>query len=164
MTDSPRSPALAAIEPLDDAGCRELLARHRLCTLSMVDGLDPYAVPLYYGFDGETLYLGLAEGRKTAVLDTNGKICINVVEAGGGDRWASVQVTGEAEWLTGEARERAVQVLISHNRSVVASARPGSSAVAPRQLRVPDAVPSRRHAGGRILRVSNPRMSGRTRP
>lgn len=160
----PRSPALAAIEPLDDAACRALVARQRLCTLSMVDGDEPYGIPLYYGFDGDTLYLGLAEGRKTEVLDRNGRLCITVVEAGDGERWASVQVTGDAEWLEGEGRERAVQVLMEHNRRIRESGLAGTAAVAAGATSPETAAPPRRHAGGRILRVASPRFSGRTRP
>lgn len=165
----PRSPALAAIEPLHDDECRSVLARHRLCVLSLVDGSDPYGVPLYYGFDGATLYLGLAEGRKTAVLDANGRLCITVVETGPGDSWASVQVTGEAEWLEGEEREQGVQVLMAHNRRIREAAmgsqpdveagpgaEGGTAAPAP-------PPPTRRHSGGRILRVRAPEMTGRTR-
>nr|MBA3890277.1 pyridoxamine 5'-phosphate oxidase family protein [Gemmatimonadaceae bacterium] len=141
----PRSPAFEAIESLDDDACRALLARHRLCTMSMVDGEAPYAVPLFYGFDGDTLYLGLAEGRKTAVLDRNGRICISVVETGDDDGWASVQVTGEAEWLSGESREQAVQVLMAHNRRIRAVGEAEALSGAPAPEGADGAAHPRRH-------------------
>jgi nitroimidazol reductase NimA-like FMN-containing flavoprotein (pyridoxamine 5'-phosphate oxidase superfamily) len=160
---APRSPALAAIEPLDDSECRAVVARQRLCVLSIVDGDEPYGVPLYYGFDGDTLYLGLAEGRKTEVLDRNGRLCLTVVEAGDGDAWASVQVTGEADWLDGEPRELAVKVLMEHNRRIRESGSVPSSRGAPADSTSQAPQPPRRHAGGRILRVRSPRFTGRTR-
>lgn len=158
----PRSPALAAIEPLDDGACRAVLARNRLCVLSLVDGNEPYGVPLYYGFDGTTLYLGLAEGRKTDVLDHNGRLCITVVETGGGEDWASVQVTGEADWLEGDDRERAVQVLMDHNRRIRESGAAGAVQRTGQAGEGALAQP-RRHSGGRILRVREPGFTGRTR-
>lgn len=159
--DSPApNPALAAIEALDESECRALLARHRLCTMSVVDADEPYAVPLFYGFDGTTLYLGLAEGRKTRLLDANPRICITVTELGGGDAWASVQVTGSAEWLEGDLREAGILVLTEHNRRVrsadggVAEAPSGRGGASGQQ---------RRHGGGRILRVHSPEITGRAR-
>lgn len=154
-TPAPTS-ATAAIRPLDMEACLELLGRHRLCTLSVVDLTDPYAVPLFYGFDGTTVFLGLAEGRKTTILDANPSICLTVVETGPGDAWASVQVTGTAEFLDGRDREQAVRVLMEHNqriRVVTPGTTPASGAGAP----------TRRHSGGRVMRVRDPVISGRAR-
>lgn len=160
MTHSPppTSPALAAIEPLSLDECHALLARHRLCTMSLVDGDEPYAVPLFYGFDGATLHLGLAEGRKTRVLDANRRVCVTVTEVGPGDAWASVMVSGDGEWLEGEERDGSVKVLMDHNRRIRAAAIEALGGEPP----APPA-PQRRHAGGRILRVRNPVISGRAR-
>lgn len=152
------SPAPAATESLDPAGCREVLARNRLCTLSMLDDTAPYAVPLFYGFDGNALYLGLAEGRKTGALDRNPRVCITVVETGSGDTWTSVQVTGDAEFLRDEARDAGVQVLMDHNRRIRSlTAAPGSDS-ADRSL-----PPAHRRHGGRIVRICNQVMTGRAR-
>ena len=157
---APRSPSLAAIETLDDAACRALLGRQRLCIMSVVDGTEPYGVPLYYGFDGTTIYLGVAEGRKTQVLDANPAICLTVTEIAAGEAWSSVQVTGRAEWLEGADRERGVAVLMEHNRRVrgLQAGVPGPGAADP------GAPAPRRHGGGRLLRIAGPRLSGRTRP
>lgn len=158
MADAPRaqSPALAAIEPLDDASCRELLRRNRLCTMSVVDGADPYAVPLFYGFDDRAIYVGLAEGRKTTLLDRNPAVCITVVEIGTLDRWESVQATGRATFLDAGERDAAVGVLMEHNRRVKSMAEPAVSAPGPEAA-------GRRHAGGRILCLRDPILTGRAR-
>lgn len=156
-SDSPATPpATAAIQPLDPQACLALLGRHRLCTLSVVDVAEPYAVPLFYGFDGTTVYLGLAEGRKTRILDSNPRICLTVVETGPGDSWACVQVTGTAEFLETGDREHGVRVLLEHNQRIRATA-PGGQAAAGA------AGPTRRHSGGRVVRVRDPGISGRTR-
>jgi hypothetical protein len=137
------------IVPLNDAQCREILARQRLCIVSVVDGTDPYAVPVFYGFDGEDLYLGVAEGRKTRVLDANPRVYIVVTEVGPGDAWRSVAVAGRARSLAeGVERQEAIGVLVAHNR----------------RLRRSDAErPSapRRPGGGRLLRIERSVITGR---
>lgn len=148
---------LPSIEHLDADACRAILRRHRLCTLSVVDGDTPYAVPLFYGFDGATLHLGLAEGRKTRALDANPRLCITVTELGDGDAWASVQITGTAEWMDGAARDESVRVLMEHNRYVRSLGGGGAEpALAP-------AASPRRHGTGRLLRVKDPEITGRAR-
>jgi nitroimidazol reductase NimA-like FMN-containing flavoprotein (pyridoxamine 5'-phosphate oxidase superfamily) len=117
--------------------------------VSVVDGAEPYAVPVFYGFDGATLYLGTSEGRKTQALDANSRVYIVVTEVGPGDAWRSVAIAGRARTLTSEAeRQRAIDVLIMHNRRVRAASG------------VPSAQP-RRVGGGRILRVEDASITGR---
>ena len=120
-----------------------------MCVVSMVDGDEPYAVPVFYGYDGDALYLGVAEGRKTRVLDANRRVYIVVTEVGPGDAWRSVTAAGVARSLTDSVeRQQAIDVLVSHNRRV--RALQGSPEVSPR-----------RRSGGRVLRIDSPRLSGR---
>lgn len=151
-----RSPALPAIECLDAEACRQVLSRNRLCTMSMVDGTEPYAVPLFYGFDGETIYLGLAEGRKTAVLDRNPVICLVVVETGALDEWVSVQATGPSAFLASDQRDSGIRVLMEHNQRIRSITAPTGDAVVPSPA-------TRRPGGGRILCLRDPILSGRIR-
>jgi nitroimidazol reductase NimA-like FMN-containing flavoprotein (pyridoxamine 5'-phosphate oxidase superfamily) len=115
----------------------------------MVDGVEPYAVPVFYGFDGEDLYLGIAEGRKTRALDANARLYIVVTEVGPGDTWRSVAVAGRARMLVEPGRQIGIDALIAHNRRVKAST---------------DEVPSvpRRPAGGRVVRVEQAVVTGRS--
>jgi nitroimidazol reductase NimA-like FMN-containing flavoprotein (pyridoxamine 5'-phosphate oxidase superfamily) len=138
------------IVALSDARCREVLARQRMCIMSLVDGAEPYAVPVFYGFDGEDLYLGVAEGRKTRALDSNARVYVLVTEVGPGDAWRSVAVAGVARTLTeSEERQAAIDVLVAHNRRVRASG--GEQSAAPR-----------RRAGGRVLRIEHALVTGRS--
>lgn len=152
------SDAPPPIEQLDLDACRAILARNRLCTMSIVDGDVPYAVPLFYGFDGATLHLGLSEGRKTRALDANPRVCFVVTELGDGDAWASVQITGTIEWMDGSGREESLRVLMEHNRRI----RTSTGTVAARSPD-PSPAPPRRHGTGRLLRVVNPSITGRAR-
>jgi nitroimidazol reductase NimA-like FMN-containing flavoprotein (pyridoxamine 5'-phosphate oxidase superfamily) len=149
---SPSSQAIAPpreIVALSDAQCREVLARQRMCIVSVVDGATPYAVPVFYGFDGEDLYLGVAEGRKTRALDSNDRVYILVTEVGPGDAWRSVAVAGAARSLTdSDERQAAIDVLVAHNRRV--------RAANDEQPSVP-----RRRAGGRLLRIEHCVITGR---
>lgn len=149
--------ALRPIVALDAAECGEVLRTHRLCTLALADGDEPYAVPVYYGFDGETMYLGVAEGRKTAVLDRNPRVCITVAEPGAHDSWRSVMIAGRAVTIT-DANERAsaIEVMMRHNRRPDRVAPPVAPPVAA-------AGAGARHGRGRMLRVADAVITGRAR-
>lgn len=162
MTDGTHAAARTSPPPivvLSDDECREILARHRLCTMSLVDGGEPYAVPLFYGFDGATLHLGLSEGRKTAVLEAHPRVCITVVELGEGDAWASVQIVGVAR-VVGDAAERAasIEALVAHNRRIRERERERTGPGAAEHAAAP-----RRHGSGRIIRIEDVTISGRAR-
>lgn len=162
MTESVNAEGGAAPPPiavLTREECRDILARHRLCTMSLVDGGEPYAIPLFYGFDGTTLHLGLSEGRKTAVLDVNPRVCITVVALGEGDAWASVQVTGVARVVRDEAERRAsVETLMAHNRRIREQERERGARAAAEHAAAP-----RRHGSGRIIRIDDATITGRAR-
>ena len=155
MPNGPTSGAAVATPPprvivsLSDVECRAVLERQRLCVVSVVDGGEPYAVPVFYGFDGQTLYLGVAEGRKTRALDVSARVYIVVTEVGPGDAWRSVAIAGRARTLTEAAeRQAAIDVLIAHNRRVRASDPPR------------DSPPPRRT--GRVLKIEDPVVTGRS--
>ncbi len=143
------APSVRAIVPLSGADCRAVLERQRLCVVSVVDDGEPYAVPVFYGFDGRTLYLGVAEGRKTRALDVSPRVYIVVTEVGPGDAWRSVAIAGRARTLVDAAeRQAAIDVLVAHNRRVRSSNPPR------------DAPPPRR-TGGRVLRIEDAVVTGR---
>jgi len=142
-------PPARGIVPLSNAECRGVLERQRLCVVSVVDDGEPYAVPVFYGFDGRALFLGVAEGRKTRALDVSARVYIVVTEVGPGDAWRSVAIAGRARTLTDAAeRQAAIDVLVAHNRRVRASDPPR------------DAPPSRR-TGGRVRRIEDAVVTGR---
>ena len=143
------APAVRAIVPLSGADCRAVLERQRLCVVSLVDDGEPYAVPVFYGFDGQTLYLGVAEGRKTRALDVSARVYIVVTEVGPGDAWRSVAIAGRARTLVDAAeRQAAIGVLVAHNRRVRASDPPREA-------------PPPRRTGGRVLRIEDAVVTGR---
>lgn len=149
-------PNAFGIYTLTDAACREVLARQRLCVISTVDGEQPYAVPVFYGFDGTTVYLGIAEGRKTAVLDRNPNLCVTIAEVGPGDAWRSVVVAGRAEFIADpDERASAVQVMMEHNR------RPDRP---PPTATTSASASPQHHRGGRMVRIADAVITGRAKP
>lgn len=157
-----KTPNSYGIVELDDAECNEILRRQRLCVLATADGDQPYAVPIFYGFDGATIYLGIAEGRKTQVLESNPRLCITIAEVGPGDSWRSVLVMGRAEWIVdGPERTEAIRVMMEHNRRPErqlqsAMASPTSAG------QTPQASPQR-HRKGRMLRIADAQITGRAK-
>ncbi|MGI8548139.1 MAG: pyridoxamine 5'-phosphate oxidase family protein [Gemmatimonadaceae bacterium] len=155
MEDSnAKIPDVYGIVTLDDAECREILTRQRMCVLATADGDQPYAVPVFYGFDGATVYLGIAEGRKSQVLDMNPRLCVTIAEVGPGDSWRSVLVIGRAEWIEdGPERTEAIRVMMEHNRRPERQIKTGASAAASPQ----------RHRRGRMLRIADAQITGRAK-
>ena len=48
----------------------------QVCRLGLTDGLEPYVVPLSFGYDGRALYFHCAkEGRKLDILRKNSRVC-----------------------------------------------------------------------------------------
>jgi uncharacterized protein len=146
-------PGDGGIVSLDDEECRAILREQRLCVLAMTDGDAPYAIPLFYGFDGESVWLGIAEGRKTHLLDRNPRLCLSVNEVGPGDAWRSVLVTGRATWIADpDQRAKGIQVLMQHNRRQDRPVTPQT-----------EGAPKRRHSAGRIMRVTDTVITGRAK-
>lgn len=155
-----RPAAASGIVEMELAECLELLASQRLGILATVDGDEPYAIPMFYGFDGAAVYLGISEGRKTRALDANPRLCLTVTEVGPGESWRAVVVAGRASWVTdGEERLSAIEVLMAHNRRFTP----------PREVPSPVSAPAsagaspRRHAGGRLMRIAHATITGRAK-
>lgn len=87
-----------ASRPMDAAGIEACLEANRWGVLATVADGQPYAVPLIYGWNGETLYFVASAGRKVDNLQRNPDVCFTVTEVReGGHRWRSVIVHGRAE-------------------------------------------------------------------
>jgi len=56
-----------------------VLQRGSICHLGLVDGDEPYVVPVSYGFDGDALYFHSAgEGRKIETIREHPRVCFEV--------------------------------------------------------------------------------------
>jgi len=59
------------------AEMEEIMRECRVCRLGMVDGDEPYVVPMSFGYDGKSIYFhcGLS-GRKLDALRRNPRVCV----------------------------------------------------------------------------------------
>lgn len=66
----------------DRAAIEALIQRCQVCRLGLVDEAgQPYVVPLFFGYDGERLYLHSArEGRKLDLLRRHPRVCVEFDE------------------------------------------------------------------------------------
>ena len=91
----------------------EFLRTQRIARLGChTDGVT-YVVPLIYAYDDETIVAVTTEGRKTAMLRANPRVCVEVDEydADGRGSWRSVIAYGAYEELSGDAIEPALTLM-----------------------------------------------------
>jgi nitroimidazol reductase NimA-like FMN-containing flavoprotein (pyridoxamine 5'-phosphate oxidase superfamily) len=107
-----------------------------------------YVVPLIYAYENGEVVAVTTEGRKTAMLRENPRVCVEVDEydADGRGSWRSVIAYGTCDELAGDAIETALSLL--RKRFARAAGRPAE----PRAL----------DENVVVLRVILDEMSGRT--
>jgi nitroimidazol reductase NimA-like FMN-containing flavoprotein (pyridoxamine 5'-phosphate oxidase superfamily) len=105
-----------------------VLAASRICRLAMVDGGEPYLVPMNFGYREGALYFHTArEGRKIDVLRKNSRVCfeveadVTIVESeeacDWGTRYRSVIGTGSASFVEDESEKRECMDIIMRHHS-----------------------------------------------
>jgi nitroimidazol reductase NimA-like FMN-containing flavoprotein (pyridoxamine 5'-phosphate oxidase superfamily) len=133
---------------LSRAEIDEFLRGQRIVRLGCHAGGVTYVVPLIYAYDEDTVVAVTTEGRKTAMLRENPRVCVEVDEydADGRGSWRSVIAYGTYEELAGEAIEPALALLRERFASTA------GRAAEPRPLG-PNVV---------VLRITLEEVSGRT--
>ena len=57
----------------------EIISRAKVCHLGLMDGDEPYVVPVCFGYERKALYFHSAlEGRKVELIRKNGKVCFEM--------------------------------------------------------------------------------------
>jgi nitroimidazol reductase NimA-like FMN-containing flavoprotein (pyridoxamine 5'-phosphate oxidase superfamily) len=133
---------------LSRAEIDEFLRGQRIARLGChADGVT-YVVPLIYAYEDGAVVAVTTEGRKTAMLRQNPRVCVEVDEydADGKGSWRSVIAGGTFEEVTGDAIEPALVLL--RERFARAAGRP-----AERRRLGPGVV---------VLRIVLDEISGRT--
>ncbi len=82
------------MKELPEADCRSFLARHRVGVIALAREGDAYAVPLFFAYDGRSLYFHSHPGDKDHFREGTHDASFVVVEVHGDDDWTSVQATG----------------------------------------------------------------------
>jgi nitroimidazol reductase NimA-like FMN-containing flavoprotein (pyridoxamine 5'-phosphate oxidase superfamily) len=78
------------ITELDPHEAEKLLAEKTLGRLGSISKGEPYAVPVYYHFDGENVYIHSPPGKKIVALHHHNRACLLVDEIADPYRWRSV--------------------------------------------------------------------------
>jgi nitroimidazol reductase NimA-like FMN-containing flavoprotein (pyridoxamine 5'-phosphate oxidase superfamily) len=91
----------------------EFLRGQRIARLGCHADGTTYVVPLVYAYADGAVVAVTTEGRKTAMLRANPRVCVEVDEydADGKGSWRSVIAYGRYEELSGDAIERALGLL-----------------------------------------------------
>jgi uncharacterized protein len=91
----------------------EFLRTQRIARLGCHARGVTYVVPLIYAYDDEAVVAVTTEGRKTALLRENPRVCVEVDEydADGRGSWRSVIAQGTYEELAGDAIEPALNLM-----------------------------------------------------
>ena len=81
---------------------------------------QPYVVPIYFAYEGEEIFIYTTEGKKSAAMDNNPKVCLQVEELLANAMWRSVVVIGEAHRVLDQIeREFAVELIRQQNPSLL---------------------------------------------
>ena len=133
---------------LSRAEIDEFLRGQRIARLGCHAGGVTYVVPLIYAYNANAVVAVTTEGRKTAMLRENPRVCVEVDEydADGKGSWRSVIGYGTYEELDGDAIEPALALLRER------FARTAGRAAEPRPL----------GPGVIVLRITLDEVSGRS--
>jgi uncharacterized protein len=133
---------------LSSGEIEEFLHGQRIARLGCHAGGTTYVVPLIYAYEDGAVVAVTTEGRKTAMLRENPRVCVEIDEydADGKGSWRSVIAHGTCEELAGDAVEPALALM--RTRFARNAGRPAE----PRPLG-PNVV---------VLRIALEEISGRT--
>lgn len=104
----------------------QLLNRADVCRIGLVDGDEPYIVPVSFGYENNAIYFHSAqEGRKVDLLKNNNKVCfeidtdIEIIRSETACKWhtkyRSVIGIGKATFLTdNQEKVHGLEVIMRH--------------------------------------------------
>jgi nitroimidazol reductase NimA-like FMN-containing flavoprotein (pyridoxamine 5'-phosphate oxidase superfamily) len=104
------------IRELDNSEIEEFIARLDFGHLACCSDKQPYVVPIHYAFENGFVYIYTTQGKKTEILKTNPRICLQIEEIKDNRDWTSVIIYGEAQELTNESeRAEALESVVRVN-------------------------------------------------
>ena len=98
------------IHEMSEAECRQALQNAAVGRLACARDNQPYIVPIYFALDREHAYAFTTLGQKIEWMRTNPKVCLEVDERIGHDRWQSVVIFGHYEELPDQPAYEALRM------------------------------------------------------
>lgn len=107
------------IHEMTECECRQALERAIVGRLACARDNQPYILPIYFALHRDHVYAFSTLGQKIEWMRINPRVCLEVDERIGHDRWQSVVVFGHYEELPDlpryeAARVKALQLLEKH--------------------------------------------------
>lgn len=101
------------IEDMSDPEISALLSKINYGHLGCSRDDQPYVVPIHFAFMDPYIYIYTTDGKKSAILAENPKICLQVEEVTDNERWQSVILNGQAEEITDDDESARIVKLIT---------------------------------------------------
>jgi uncharacterized protein len=105
----------------------DIIHGSHICRIAMIDGNQPYMVPLNYGFSGNALYFhSAAGGRKYEVLKKNNRVCFEIeflseiikdeIPCEWTSKYRSVIGYGTIDFITGpDEKKKGLDIIMAHH-------------------------------------------------
>jgi len=113
--------ALSGMRQLSEEEIDEMLIRRGIGVLAMVNGEQPYAIPISFGYDTEETVFPIQWGsgydsRKNTLIEDNPNVCLTVYEQDPDDPtvWRSIITTGEIHEIEEADEEQAYAALAAN--------------------------------------------------
>ncbi len=85
---------------LSSSEADDILKASRLGVLALAHDDESYAIPLFYGYDGEAVYFHCHPGVKDEWIESDKRACLVVIHMESENIWESVQVFGPVQKLS----------------------------------------------------------------
>ena len=103
------------VREMGNSWARETLGRLNYAHLACSRDDEPYVVPVHYAFDGDYVFIYTTEGKKSGILDSNPKVCLQAEDVEDNKHWVSVMAFGEVERVPDDARSEALDLILNVN-------------------------------------------------
>lgn len=110
------------VHEMSKQDCIEMLSRATIGRLACTHNNQPYIVPIYFVFEGSSLYGFTTRGQKIDWMRSNPLVCIEIDEVENSLHWMSVLVFGRYEELDDSA-ENQYQSLRAHAHDLLQNRR-----------------------------------------
>ncbi len=94
------------IQEMSHSEIEEVLDRVRYGHLGCSQKNHPYVIPIHFGYKNPDIYIYTTEGKKSAMIDANPEVCLQVEEVVDNENWTSVIVIGDAKRLEDENEQQ----------------------------------------------------------